>query len=288
MRNTIYGAHLFVPANNVGFITNIPLVKINNIIIDLEYATNFTEKKAARFLCKNSIPFIRKLCPKINITVRINIPSLIEICREDLKIVLQAEPDSIRVPSVNTAKQLQNIVDLISLYSKEYSIQQVIKLHPMIETPEGVNNIDEIAKVSDRNQALCLGGEDWVKNLGMKRTKTSEELNYIRSLVNLYATKNDLYAIDSVYPWLDDLDALELDSINSKNMGFCARAIQNPRQINIVNKVYYLTVEQKSYAQQIIEQTKIIELGESKMFLLNDKIIDPLIYQRAQKDIENC
>lgn len=287
MNCSIYGTHLFVPANNVGFIMNIPLIEVQNIILDLEYATNFSQKLEARYLCKQAIAFLRKACKNLNITVRINNPALMHICEEDLKIIIEASPDFIRVPSVNTHKQLKEIDKIISFYTKKYNITKHIRMHPMIETPEGAHNIAKIATASVRNHALCLGGEDWVKNLNMKRSESSSELHYIRSLVVMYATKNSLYAIDSVYPWLDNYDGLILDSTTSRDMGFCARALQNPKQIELVNKIYFPTSDQLEHANAILKETEVQVINGQQLFIFQDKIIDPLIYNQALRYIQN-
>ena len=58
-----------------------------------------------------------------------------------------------------------------------------IKIHPLVETTYGVETVYETIKSSPRVISVLLGGEDLAVDLGVKRTKSSDELFYARTKV---------------------------------------------------------------------------------------------------------
>lgn len=282
-RKSLWGAHLFLPANNAGFIEALPLINVQNVILDLEYATDLSKKTEARHLAKYAIKYLRSMRSDMNIAVRVNIPYFKELCKLDVETVIDAKPDSIRIPSVTNGKEIEFIDDIITKSEAvNNNSQQKTKLHVMIENPTGLKNIKEIASSSDRISALCLGGEDWVSNLGLERTKESRELEYIRNIIVAISIDNNLIPIDSVYPWLEDKKGLEVDSKYSRNIGFCARAIQNPKQIDIVNKIYAPSKEKLDWAAKIILSLNVNNIYGCKGYVSNGKILDSYAVNQAK------
>ena len=278
----IWGAHLFVPANNSGFIEKLPFINVQNAILDLEWATNYEKKLEGRCFVKYAIKHLRSNNPNLNIAVRINTPSTNKIFVDDLKEIIISEPDIIRIPSVTSKDEVAIAAEIFNNHKERRNKELGTKLHVMIENPKGFENITEIASASEYIEAICLGGEDWVTNLGMERKKDSRELEFIRSHLVSIAARHSLLAVDSVYPWLDDYDGLKKDSEYSRNIGFVARAIQNPRQIKIVSEIYKPSIEKQEWAKQLLDNLEIVLDNKTKLFVSEGKIIDPVAVEQAK------
>jgi citrate lyase subunit beta / citryl-CoA lyase len=281
---SLWGAHLFVPGNNAGFLTKLPLIDIKLIIIDLEYATKVPYKHEGRYLTMNAVPYIKSVRPDINICVRVNLYRTARLFEEDIRIVLMGKPDCIRIPSVNEPKEIEHTDKLINKYEQEYGFENgFVKLHPMIETPMGLRNIAKIIEASPRVEAICLGGEDWAFNCGLERTKPGKELEYVKNHLVAAAAEYSICPIDSVYNWLDDLDGLLIDSQNSKSIGFKGRATTNPRQVRIINDVYGPSVERIEWAKSILDCLEEVNIMGTTHQVSKGVISDPLaIYQAYQ------
>jgi citrate lyase subunit beta/citryl-CoA lyase len=281
---SLWGAHLFVPACNAGYLTSLPLLGCKNIIIDLEYATPLPQKNSARFLCHNAIRYIREMQGKheINIAVRVNIPKLREWVIEDLRIVMQAGPNSIRIPCVNSVEDILFVEEQVTHFENTYQLDTSVWLHPMIETPQGLRYAYEIASATSRNQALCFGGEDWAQNLGLTRTQPGAELEFAKAQIVSAAIAAELFPIDTVHNWLNDEVSLQADTERSKIFGYRARATINPRQIQTINEIYWPNEEEVEKAHQKLEALEEIMIDNESCLVVNGVISDPLAIAQAR------
>jgi citrate lyase subunit beta / citryl-CoA lyase len=280
---SLWGAHLFVPANRAGFLTRLPIVRARNLIIDLEYATKLPFKTDGRYLARGAIGYLRSVRPDFFITIRCNVPATGALMEEDLRIIVAARPDAIRVPSVNHPDEIKRIDALLGELERAHGLAEgSIDLHPMIETPAGLRHAHGIATASPRNRSLCLGGEDWAHNLGLARTRSGKELEYVKASLVGIACEHGLLPIDSVYNWLDDLDGLRADTELSATLGFRARATTNPRQVAVIEEAYQPAADNVKWAMGLLASLETVEIAGERHFVSNGIITDPLAVQQAR------
>ncbi|HSH05504.1 MAG TPA: CoA ester lyase [Anaerolineae bacterium] len=279
----LWGAHLFVPANNAGYLTKLPLIPIQHIILDLEYATLLAHKASARHLIRHAIPYLRELNDDLHICVRVNPVQAGTLLEEDLRLVVPAAPDAIRIPSVNHPDDVKKVDELVTHWEKLANLPpHSIALHPMIETPAGFRHAYAIAAASPRNQSLGLGGEDWAHNLGLNRTPAAQELHYLKAAIIPIAAEFNLAPIDSVYQWLDDIDGLLADCHTSLQLGYRGRATVNPRQIGIINQAYKPAPEFIAWAKNLTGGLQQQDVGGHTHYTAHDRLLDPLAVYQAQ------
>jgi citrate lyase subunit beta/citryl-CoA lyase len=163
----------------------------------------------------------------------------------------------------------------------------MIKIHPMIETPEGLHNAYAIATASSRVEALCLGGEDWAYNCGLERSAAGKELDHVKFEMVTVASRAQVIPIDSVYNWLEDQTGLEQDSINSFKIGMKARATISPKQVKIIDKIYKPSVKTIKWAQNLLSNLKEVEIYGKSCFVSNEVIVDPLAIVQAKQVLAN-
>lgn len=275
-RGRFWGPHLFVPANRAGFLTRLPLLPVGAVILDLEYATRWPHKHEARYLAAEAITYLRELVPGLSISVRVNMPAAADLALRDLDVVVAAQPDAIRVPSVDEPDALRRIDEHLGALERAAGLEEgSIALHPMIESPRGLARAFEIAAASPRNAALCLGGEDWAHNVGARRTQAGRELDYVRAALVAAAAEHRLVAIDTVYNWLDDLDGLERDCEHSRSLGFRGRATVNPRQLSTIEQAYRPDPQVVDEAHAMLDALQLTERDGAVIHLVNGVITDP-------------
>ena len=165
---------LYVPGNMPSMLQNIPLFQCDAVQIDLEDAVPYSEKDAARILVRRFLD---------NYTTR-NKEILIRIngldtkwALDDLKAVLPAKPDGIRLPKADSPEIVEHLDTLLTEYEEELGLKVgFFRILPSIETAEGVLNAPKTAKASDRLIGLAFGAEDYTATMEINRTKTGEEL----------------------------------------------------------------------------------------------------------------
>lgn len=146
----------------------------------------------------------------------------------------------------------------------------------------GVLDAKEIAGSSDKIDGLLLGGEDYSVDLGVQRTKTSEELAYARYTLATVAKAYGINAIDTPYTDIDDLEGLIKETNFVKSIGFNGRLIVGPRQVSTVNKIFTPKEEEIENAQAILRLVKDAEEKGLGVFSFKGKMVDKPIITRAE------
>jgi malyl-CoA/(S)-citramalyl-CoA lyase len=77
----------------------------------------------------------------------------------------------VMVPKVEGAWDIHYVDQLLAQLEAKHGLQKPILVHAILETAEGVQNVDEIASASPRMQGMSLGPADLAASRGMKTTR---------------------------------------------------------------------------------------------------------------------
>ena len=279
--NRLRRSMLYLPGNIPSMLQDAHIYGSDSILIDLEDSVPLSEKDSARILVRNALNNIDY--GDIEVTVRIN-PIHTDFYIDDIKAIVLGRPDAIRVPKSESAEQIKKVDELITKIEKENNIEAgYVKLMPMIETAKGVKNVHDIAEASMRNVALTIGGEDLATDLGVTRTKGSEEIFTARSLIVMAAKAADIDALDTIYSNVKDIEGLKKETKLIKKLGFSGKAVIHPNQIKPIHNVFNPTEKEINEAIKIVNAAKEAEEKGLGAITVNDKMIDYPIVERAQK-----
>jgi len=274
---------LYLPGNSPNMVQDAHLYGADSILIDLEDSVVISEKDSARNLVRNALDNVDY--GDIEVTIRIN-PVHTDFYKDDLKVIVPGKPDAIRVPKSESAEQIKKVDEFITELEKENGIEVgSVKLMPMIESAKGVREVNEIAEASSRNVALTIGGEDLATDLGVTRTKGSEEIFTSRSLVVLAAKAAGIDALDTIYSNVNDLEGLRKETELIKKMGFSGKAVIHPKQIKPVHEVFNPTEEEVREARKVVDAAEEAERKGQGAITVNGKMVDYPIVDRARKTI---
>ncbi|MDX5593894.1 CoA ester lyase [Pseudovibrio sp. SPO723] len=79
--------------------------------------------------------------------------------------------DVIMLPKVNGPWDIHYLDQLLAQLEAKAAISRPIRIHAILETAEGVNNVSAIAEASPRMQGISLGPADLAASRGMKTTR---------------------------------------------------------------------------------------------------------------------
>ena len=79
--------------------------------------------------------------------------------------------DVIMIPKVEGAEDIHYVDRLLAQLEAKAQLERPILVHALLETPQGVNNIEEICAASPRMQGLSLGPADLAASRRMKTTR---------------------------------------------------------------------------------------------------------------------
>ncbi len=272
---------LYVPGNMPSMLQNIPLFQCDAVQIDLEDAVPLSEKDAARILVRRFLDNYKNRNKEI--LVRINGLDT-KWALDDLKMVLPALPDGIRLPKADSPEVVEHLDTMLTEYEEELGIEVGhFKILPSIETAEGVLNAPKTAKASDRLIGLAFGAEDYTATMEINRTKTGEELFNARMNVLWGAKAAGIQAIDTIFADVNDMESLRRETELIKKLGFTGKCMINPRQIDIIHDVFAPKQEEVEYALEVIEAIKRAREMGTGVISLKGKMIDRPVVVRAAR-----
>lgn len=275
---------LYVPGNNPGMIRDVHIYGSDSIMIDLEDSVSIHEKDAARLLVYHSLKTLDYGDTEVLVRVNgLNTP----YGREDFAAIVRAKPNAIRLPKTETAQDVIEADQLISEIEQEIGMEHgTIKLFAAIESAKGVLNAQQIATASSRLIGIALGAEDFVTDLKTTRSPEGIELLTARSLILFAARAVGIDAVDTVFSNVDDETGFTNEVKLIKQLGFDGKSIINPRQIEIVHRIFTPSAEEVRKSLRIIEASKEAEAKGSGVISLGGKMIDKPIVERALRILD--
>lgn len=220
------------------------------LIYDLEDSVPATEKDAARLLVYQMLKEHR---PKDKyVVIRVN-GIYSDYLEDDLQAAVRANPDCIRIPKVEYAREVQAISRRIAEIEAEVGLEVgKIELICNIESYMGVLNAGEIAKADPRVVALAAAAEDLTASLKAQRTKKGLEMFYSRNAILMACRAAGVDALDIVFSDINDEEGLREDTALAKNLGFDGKTVVHPRQIDIVNSYFTPSTKEIKYALRVL------------------------------------
>ncbi len=263
---------LFMPGDDLKKIQKGISLGVDSIVMDLEDGVALNHKVEARATTASALRDLK--FGRSERMVRINpIGSGLE--QADLDAVVPQCPDSLMLPKVERAEQIQWISQQLAGTD--------IRLLPIIETARGVVNLREIAAASDRLDALVFGAEDLAGDIGATRTKAGWEVFYARSTVVTCAAAFGLQAIDTLVIDFNDEAALIEDTRLSVQLGFSGKLAIHPRQVDVIQSIFTPSDEQIARAQRVIQAHDEQQAHGIGAFAFEGKMIDMPAIRAAQQ-----
>ena len=214
-----YRSVLFVPGHEEKKIKKAYTLNSDLIVLDLESTVPENQKDQAKKIIKECN------VNKDQTYIRINNNS-------DLEFVTSEKFPGIFLPFTETKKQLIEI-DIL-LKKTEKSKTDII---PILESINGLANLEEICSFSQRIQIISFGSHDLAKSINLEISEDEKEiLEFRRNIVN--KSKNIKSPIDTSYLNFKDLNGFEKSCNFVKKLGFGGKACIHPDQVQISNKVF--------------------------------------------------
>ena len=163
----------FVPPHNEKVTAKVPelIRQVDVVLGNLEDAIPADAKEAAR---KGFIAMARAtdfgatgLWTRIN---ALNSPWVLDDITE-IVAAIGNKLDVIMLPKVEGAWDIHYLDQLLAQLEARHAIRRPILIHAILETAQGVNNVETIASASPRMHGISLGPADLAASRGMKTTR---------------------------------------------------------------------------------------------------------------------
>jgi len=244
------------------------------------------EKDAARTLTASFLGTVRERDREI--LVRINALDT-KYADADLREVLPARPDGIRLPKADTPEVVETLDTLLTEAEERLGLPiGSFTIIPSIESAVGILNVVETAKASPRIVALAFGAEDYTASMEIQRTRTGEELLLARARVVWAAKAAGVQAIDSIFADAGDMEGLRQETELVKRLGFTGKSLVNPRQIEVVHEVFRPKQQEIDEALEVMEAiARAREMGTG-VISLRGRMVDAPVVRRAARTLKTA
>ncbi|WP_209125663.1 CoA ester lyase [Alkalihalobacillus sp. BA299] len=298
--NRLRRCELAVPASKWKFIEKASKMNVDAVFLDLEDAVAPSEKGNAR---KNIITALNELdWGSTTRIVRINsldtefaykdIIEVVEAVKENIDIIL--------IPKVNVAADIYVVETLLSQLEMANNISKRIGIECLIETAQGMMNVEEIAFSSPRLEAIIFGIADYSASIGARTSAIGghggEELfeypghrwNYAISKMVVAAKSAGIQAIDGTYGAFDDPEGFRQSALISSALGCDGKWVIHPNQVSLAQEIYAPTAEEIERAELMLEAYKEGVAKGAGAVSLNGKMIDAASIKLAENVIKKA
>ena len=169
--------------------------------------------------------------------------------------------DVIIVPKARSARDVWWFDVLLTQLESTLGMTKRIGLEVLIEEAEGLANAAEIARASDRLEAVIFGAGDLSASLRARVDGNFDPLgdypgdfwHFARVQVLTAARLAGVDAIDAPFPAYQDPDGYRRSAVQASLLGFDGKWAIHPSQIPIANEVFAPTPQEITEAREAIE-----------------------------------
>lgn len=185
--------------------------------------------------------------------------------------------DIVMVPKVEGPWDIHFVDQLLALLEARHQIKEPILIHAILETAQGVKNVNDIAQASPRMHGMSLGPADLAASRGMKTTRVGgghpfygvladptegkkERAFFQQDLWHYTVARmvdacqaNGLRAFYGPFGDFEDSAACEAQFRNAFLQGCVGTWTLHPNQIEIAKKVFSPEAEEVLFAKRILE-----------------------------------
>lgn len=244
---------LFVPGNSAKMIAKATASRADVIILDLEDAVHPDAKPEARRLVVETLAGA-STGPRH--FVRVN--SLDTAwCREDVEAILPAAPDGLVLPKSSGPQDVIRLSELVDRHEPRANKGATEIIVVCTETPSSTLSLAAKSWRHPRLAGLMWGGEDLSAAIGATANRDDQgrytsPFLMARNLCLLAARAAGVAPIDAVFTDFRDGDGLFREADAARRDGFSGKAAIHPSQVEIINRCFMPTDEERRWAMRVI------------------------------------
>ena len=291
-RSRLQRSELAVPGSSPEMFEKAFKSKADFIFLDLEDAVSPMDKVTAR---QNVIKALKDINWRENgktISIRINSPDTHYMYSDLVDIVEQVgeKLDTILLPKAGTASDVYMIDCLLTQIETNKKQKNKIGIECLIETALGMSNIKEIAKSSERLEALHFGVADYAASLrartvvigGLNPDYPGDQWHHGLSQLVMTCRAYGLRAIDGPFGDFNNPDAYVEAAKRGAAIGIEGKWAIHPSQIELANKVFSPPSSEVTKAKRILEELDKAAKAGKGAAQLDGRMIDAASARMAE------
>jgi citrate lyase subunit beta/citryl-CoA lyase len=275
-------SELATPASSERMCEKAPFSGADLVFLDLEDACAPAVKESARAIAVGALTGL-----DWGRTVRAVRVNGIETpwCHGDIIEIVTGARDALDVlivPKVRSARDVWWVDVLLGQLEAKLGITRPIGLEVLIEEAEGLANALEIARASDRLEALIFGAGDLSASLHARVDGNFDPVvpypgdfwHYARVQVLTAARAGLIDAVDAPFPAYQDPEGYRRSALQASVLGFDGKWAIHPDQIAIAHEVFAPTEEEIAEAHASMQTYRSSEAAGVGAIGREGKLVD--------------
>lgn len=272
---------LIVPTHVARFVERAKSARADAIMLDLEDGVAPSQKDTARSALARSVAFLK---PEVRtVLIRVNNDTFSQLVA-DLLVALDARPDGIFVPKIESAEEVIRCDAIIAAKEVELGLAiGSIELALTLETPRGILAFQSICDAAPARVAtIAFGSEDIALELGIQATEAGLERLVGNSLVVLAAAAHHLQPLGLLGDLANykDPDVLEAAALRSFVFGFMGSYCIHPSQVPIFNRAFTPSADEVAFANSVHAAQQASQ-GQAQQ--IEKKMVAASAFRRSQR-----
>ena len=291
-KTRLHRSELAVPGSSPKMFEKAITSNADVIFLDLEDAVSPQDKIPSR---QNIIKAIKEMNWKEKgktISIRINSLDTHYMYRDVIEIVEEVgeKIDTILIPKAGSASDVYMVDCLLTQIEDNKKFKKKIGIECLIETALGMSNIKEIAKSSERLEALHFGVADYAASLkartviigGLNPDYPGDQWHHGLSQLVMTCRAYGLRAIDGPFGDFNDKDSYIASAKRAAAIGFDGKWAIHPSQIDLANEVFSPPEKEVNKAIKILEELEKAAKEGKGAAQLDGRMIDAASARMAE------
>ena len=291
-KSRLHRSELAVPGSSPKMFEKAITSNADVVFLDLEDAVSPQDKIPSR---QNIIKAIKEMNWKEKgktISIRINSLDTHYMYRDVIEIVEEVgeKIDTILIPKAGSASDVYMVDCLLTQIEDNKKFKNKIGIECLIETALGMSNIKEIAKSSERLEALHFGVADYAASLkartviigGLNPDYPGDQWHHGLSQLVMTCRAYGLRAIDGPFGDFNDKEAYIASAKRAAAIGFDGKWAIHPSQIDLANEVFSPPEKEVNKAIRILEELEKAAKEGKGAAQLDGRMIDAASARMAE------
>ena len=295
-KSRLHRSELAVPGSSPKMFEKAITSNADVVFLDLEDAVSPQDKIPSR---QNIIKAIKEMNWQEKgktISIRINSLDTHYMYRDVIEIVEEVgeKIDTILIPKAGSVSDVYMVDCLLTQIEDSKKFKNKIGIECLIETALGMSNIKEIAKSSERLEALHFGVADYAASLkartviigGLNPDYPGDQWHHGLSQLVMTCRAYGLRAIDGPFGDFHDKDAYIASAKRAAAIGFDGKWAIHPSQIDLANEVFSPPEKEVNKAIRILEELEKAAKEGKGAAQLDGRMIDAASARMAENVVK--
>lgn len=277
---------LFVPGSRPELFPKALSSDADGLSFDLEDSVVEARKTQARDAVKDWLQCGAARSSGKTMIVRVNAMDTPHF-QADIAAVIQPGLDVVNLPKPESVDAVRDACEAITRAERENGVDTPVRLLLNIETPLALRCAAELARADRRVIGLQMGLGDLFEPFGIARREVAA-VQQAMFAVRVAAAEAGVYAYDSVFADIQDVDGFRAEAALARRFGFIGKSCIHPSQVAFANEAFRPSDAEIAHAIKVVTAAREADAKGMGAYVVDGKMIDQPFVVRARAIVDSA